>query len=238
MRGRGKIRKLILFFVAVFATIGLMVPSQISAAEVHADDTAFKYTIEDYINYLANYSEEDAINGGVSPEYVSSAVFDAQNVLNQFKAMPKEDQQKFVDNLTKFDTNALTVNTEVNEEEDMIAKPQANKSVSYTDSVEFFGAPVTTYRVSVNYSVTKGKVKKINSSSAYVVRNWNPVVRTELNPGGKNAWVKGDNKAAVTGSFFYRIGPLKDFAVQLGNVHLKAVGDKNGKRTYKKTRLD
>lgn len=70
------------------------------------------------------------------------------------------------------------------------------------------------------------QVEKINSSSAYVVRNWNPVVRTELNPGGKNVWVTGDNKAAVTGSFFYRIGPLKDFAVQLGNVHLKAVGDK------------
>lgn len=79
--------------------------------------------------------------------------------------MPKEDQQKFVDNLTKFDTNALTVNTKVNEEEDMIAKPQANKSVSYTDSVKFFGAPVTTYRVSVNYSVTKGKVEKILCSS-------------------------------------------------------------------------
>ncbi|MCY8000126.1 hypothetical protein MOC99_21330 [Bacillus haynesii] len=123
-------------------------PSQISAAAIHANDTAFKYTIEDYINYLANYSEEDAKNDGVSPEYVSSAVFDAQNGLNQFKVMPKEDQQKFVDNLTKFETNDLTVNTEVNEEEDIIAKPQANKSVSYTDSVKFFGAPATTYRVS------------------------------------------------------------------------------------------
>lgn len=110
----------------------------------------------------------------------------------------------------------------------------SDKGVSYQGSVAFFGAPITTYKVSVNYKVDGGKVKKINSSNAFVVRNLNPVVRTGLNTGGKNAWVTSDNKAAVTGSFYYQIGPIKDVGVTVGNVFVKAVGDKNGKRTYKR----
>ncbi|MFI8626386.1 hypothetical protein ACIGEH_19315 [Bacillus altitudinis] len=67
---------------------------------------------------------------------------------------------------------------------------------------------------------------------AYVVSNYNPVVRTGLNSHGKNAWVTSDNKAAVTGNFYYNIGPLKDLSVGLGTLTVKTVGNKNGTRTY------
>ncbi|MFH7816967.1 hypothetical protein ACG2K5_18140 [Bacillus subtilis] len=230
-------RKLILFFIIAFATIGLTLPIHVSATELSTDSTLKRYTVADYIKYLDNYSEVDALNSGVSPEYVSEAVKESKTVLENFKQMPEETQQKFVESFTKFETGETVVESEGDDQDgDMF--PMADKSISYTNSVKFFGAPVTTYKVSVNYKVTKGKVSKINSSKAYVVRNWNPVVRTDLNTNGKSHWIASDNKAVVEGSFFYRIGPLKDFGVQVGNVHLKAVGDKNGKRTYAKMKLD
>lgn len=223
-------RKWILFMIISFVTLGLVLPSSTSAEEVKS-----KYTPQDYENYLAHYDENAAKAAGVSPEYIAAAVMESGKALQDFKALSPEDQEKLVESFTKLDP----INTET--EETVTQQPiqtQGDKGVSYENSVKFFGAPVTTYRVSVNYNVTKGKVKKINSSSARVVRNWNPVVRTGLNTGGKNAWVTGDNKAAVTGSFYYQIGPIKDVGITLGNVFIKAVGDKNGKRTYKKFTVD
>lgn len=229
-------RKITLFFLIAFATIGLSLPSQLSAKELQDDENLpSRYAIQDYENYLANYSAIDAKNGGVADEDISEAVEESKQVLKEFQSLSKIEQQKFVDNLIFSDKRSISV---VTEEETSVAKPAADKSVSYSSSVELFNIPLATYTVSVNYKVTKGKVKKINSSNARVKRNWNPIVRTDLNTGGKNAWVTSDNKAAVTGSFFYRIGPLKDLSVQIGNVNLKAVGDKNGKRTYAKMTLD
>ncbi|MCY7911243.1 hypothetical protein MOB65_20515 [Bacillus inaquosorum] len=219
-------RKLTLFFVAAFATIGLTLPQEVTAQEAEKEKG---YTVEDYENYLANYDAQDALDAGVDPEYVSDAVKESSEVLKQFKSMSRDDQERTVESFFKPQLQVLGGD---NVEEQ--ATIMADKGVSYQDSVKFFGASQTSYRVSVNYRVTSGKVKKILSSSANVVRNWNPVVRTGLNHGGKSAWVTGDNKAAVKGSFYYQIGPIKDVGIQLGNIYLKAVGDKNGKRTYKK----
>ncbi|BCT30383.1 hypothetical protein [Bacillus velezensis] len=219
-------RRITLFFVIAFATIGLTLPQSISAQENEEKG----YTVKDYENYLENYDAQDALNAGVDPEYVDEAVKETPKVLEQFRSLSYEDQKRTVQSLFKPELQVF--GTDLNVEED--ASILADKSVSYQDSVKFFGASQTSYRVAVSYRVTSGKVKKILSSSANVVRNWNPVVRTGLNTGGKSAWVTGDNKAAVKGSFYYQIGPIKDVGIQLGNVYLKAVGDKNGKRTYKK----
>ncbi|HEO2443947.1 hypothetical protein ABEY09_28220 [Bacillus paranthracis] len=224
-------RKWILFMIISFVTLGLVLPSGAASAE----EVKSQYTPQDYEKYLANYDSDAAEAAGVSPEYISSAVMEAGKILEDFKALSKEDQEKFVESFTKIDP----INIEENEVvvDDPI-NAMGDKSVSYENSVKFFGVPQTTYKVSVNYNVSGGKVKKINSSNARVVRNLNPVVRTGLNTGGKNAWVTGDNKAAVTGSFYYQIGPIKDIGITLGNVFIKAVGDKNGKRTYKKFTVD
>ncbi|MCY9056038.1 hypothetical protein MOE90_20550 [Bacillus spizizenii] len=229
-------RKITLFFLIAFATIGLSLPSQLSAKELQSNDNLpSRYTIEDYVRYLENYSPIDAKNGGVSEDEISDAVKESKEVLQEFQSLSKDEQQKFVDNLIFSDKRSLSI---VTDDDINIIKPAADKSVSYSSSVKLFSIPVATYTVNVNYKVSKGKVKKINSSNARVKRNWNPIVRTDLNTNGKNAWVTSDNKAAVTGSFYYRIGPLKDLSVQIGNVNLKAVGDKNGKRTYAKTTYD
>ncbi|MED1125540.1 hypothetical protein [Bacillus atrophaeus] len=219
-------RKMTLFFIATIATIGLTLPQEVSAEEPQEEKG---YTIEDYENYLANYDAQDALNAGVDPEYVSEAVEESSDVLKDFQSLSKDDQQRTVDSF--FKPQMQTLGSDLDQDEVSI---MADKSVSYEASVKFFGAKQTTYRVSVSYRVTKGKVKKILNSSANVVRNWNPIVRTGLNTGGKSPWVTGDNKAAIKGSFYYQIGPVKDVGIQLGNIYLKAVGDKNGKRTYKK----
>ncbi|KDN91187.1 hypothetical protein MF621_004007 (plasmid) [Bacillus velezensis] len=221
-------RKITLFFVAAFATIGLSLPHEVSAKEENSTEEK-SYTVEDYENYLQNYSPQDAINAGVNLDYVDEAVEESSKVLEEFKSLSKDDQQRTVESF--FKPQMQTIGSDL---EDDTMSILADKSVSYQNSVKFFGANQTTYRVSASYRVTSGKVKKILSSSAVVVRNWNPVVKTGLNKGGKSAWVTGDNKAAVKGSFYYQIGPIKDIGIQLGNVYLKAVGDKNGKRTYKK----
>ncbi|MEC0398459.1 hypothetical protein ABS751_22045 [Bacillus subtilis] len=220
-------RKLVLFMVISFVTLGLTLSSGTASAE----EVKNQYTPEDYINYLEHYDAQAARESGVSSEYIASAVIDAGKTLKDFKTLSKEEQQKFVDGFSQLETIKSSIGEEKPEKANALA---SDKGVSYQGSVAFFGAPITTYKVSVNYKVDGGKVKKINSSNAFVVRNLNPVVRTGLNTGGKNAWVTSDNKAAVTGSFYYQIGPIKDVGVTVGNVFVKAVGDKNGKRTYKR----
>ncbi|MGG4339698.1 hypothetical protein ABEW13_19565, partial [Bacillus subtilis] len=167
-------RKWILFMIISFVTLGLVLPS----GEASAEEVKSQYTPQDYEKYLANYDSDAAKAAGVSPEYISSAVMEAGKILEDFKALSKEDQEKFVESFTKIDP----INIEENEVvvDDPI-NAMGDKGVSYENSVKFFGVPQTTYKVSVNYNVSGGKVKKINSSNARVVRNLNPVVRTGLN---------------------------------------------------------
>ncbi|MCY8168330.1 hypothetical protein MOD48_09545 [Bacillus spizizenii] len=222
-------RKWILFMIISFVTLGLCFPSQNASATTNLDT---RYTPEQYEEYLANYDLETAKQAGVSPEYRAAAVMESSQILKEFKALSEEEQHKLVNNFTN--TQPVIDTSEFTDEESDFST-QADKTISYQDAIKWLGigGAQTTYKVSVTYDVSKGKVKKIRKSSAYVVRNWNPSVTTALNPGGKSHWVTGDNKAAVEASFYYKIG-VSGVGIQIGNVHLKAVGDKNGKRTYKK----
>ncbi|MBD3861792.1 MULTISPECIES: hypothetical protein [Bacillus] len=229
-------KKICLFVFAFVVVLSLSLPNYTFAKDVSSKG----YTVEDYEKYLANYDQSDAINAGVSTEYLQSAVLNAKKQLKEFRALSRDDQELFVKSLFNVSLSEQTVLEEDTNKDSLLksslmAKASASSkdyTVSYTVGVGIFGADISKYKVSVTYNVKGGKVKKINSSSAYVVSNYNPVVRTGLNSHGKNAWVTSDNKAAVTGNFYYNIGPLKDLSVGLGTLTVKTVGNKNGTRTY------
>nr|WGD91504.1 hypothetical protein P5665_22305 [Bacillus subtilis] len=81
-------RKLVLFMVISFVTLGLTLSSGTASA----------------INYLEHYDAQAARESGVSSEYIASAVIDAGKTLKDFKTLSKEEQQKFVDGFSQLET--------------------------------------------------------------------------------------------------------------------------------------
>ncbi|MDJ1632145.1 hypothetical protein QNN00_26480 [Bacillus velezensis] len=80
-----------------FVTLGLVLPSGAASAQ----EVKSQYTPQDYEKYLANYDSDAAEATGVSPEYISSAVMEAGKILEDFKALSKEDQEKIVESLQR-----------------------------------------------------------------------------------------------------------------------------------------
>ncbi|WP_224931117.1 hypothetical protein [Bacillus safensis] len=229
-------KKICLFVFAFVILFSLSLPNYTFAK----DASSKGYTVEDYEKYLVNYDQSDAINAGVSTEYVQSAVLNAKKQLKDFRALSRDDQELFVKSLFNVVPSEETIieedtNNDSVLKSSLMAKASASSkdyTVSYTKEAKLVGVTMVKYRVKVRYNVKSGKVKKIKSSAAYVVSSYNPLVRTGLS--NKSAWVTSDNKAAVTGKFYYNIGPFKDFSVGIGTITLKTVGNKNGKRTYAK----
>lgn len=217
-------KKILFIFVTFCIFFSLINVHNLSAIE--SDGNVI--TVEDYEKYLENYSISDAKEAGVSSEYRLSAVKGAKDILDEFSKKSYSDKQEFVQGLVKENFNDLefTQDVELPTLSTMAKAKSSDKNISYSAELN---SGLAKYRVSVKYRVTSGKVNKILASDYYVVNNYNPLLQTGKN--SKSAWVTTDNKAAVQGSFYYRMGAV-GVEIQLGTVFLKAVGDKNGKRTY------
>lgn len=181
-------------------------------------------------------------------EYTAYLAEEAPDVLAEFEALSPAEQEQYLDLITNPD-----LYTEEAENLDGVdvggtstvqtlapgggiggVTPMAttvDRSVWSTRWVTILGLKVIEYKTEVGYRVTSGKVTKINSSSAVVVRNLNPLVKTGQT--SKSAWVSaGGASARLTASFNYDIGPLKGLSVQIMTLNASLTGSPSGGVSY------
>lgn len=177
-------------------------------------------------------------------EYTAYLAEEAPDILVEFEALTPAEQEQYLDLLTNPD-----LYTEEAENLDGVdvggtstvqtlapggVAPMAasvDRSVWSSRWVKALGVKVIEYKVTVGYRVTSGKVKQINSSSAVVTRNLNPLVKTGQT--SKSAWVSaGGASARLTATFNYDLGPLKGLSVQIGTLNASLTGSPSGGVSY------
>ncbi|WP_172856541.1 hypothetical protein [Thermoanaerobacterium sp. RBIITD] len=182
-----------------------------------ATDTTDKsaLTVDEYISFLQKESPED---------------------LAKFTALSPDQQQEFIDLLL----DPATYNTTNNENKNVSrstkyttnlpnSSPMLSSSTDWdawgTQTVSIFGISILEYRIEVGYRVSNGTVTQILYNDAYVVRNLNPMVQTDTI--SSSAYISG-NKAIARGVFYYKLGPINDMSVQIGNIYGELIGYPNG----------
>lgn len=174
-------------------------------------------TVEEYITFLQEESPED---------------------LDKFLALSSVEQQEFIDLLLDPATYTISDNPKISRSYNYVSQ-EANSNSQMalarattwnawgTQEVEIFGIAILKYRIEVSYNVSNNKITSINNNDAYVVRNLNPLVQT--NTSSSNAWINSTRSLVyATGTFYYKLGPINNMSVQIGNVHDQLTGNASG----------
>jgi hypothetical protein len=233
-----RILAVVLIFSLFFSLFCFSLGS-LSTKAATTTDTSEKWTIEKYENYLENMDTQTVIKQGVPKSDATEVVSEIKSDLLHFQNMSEANKQKFIDFLNHPDLSKLTVSDDDdNDQRTVPAKNLASVassksrdySVQYTKNFSFLGSSVAKFRVSVDYRVTNGKVKKIIQSRAYMVQGWSVI---SSKTAYKKAWITSSNKAAVDATFEIKGKAYGSTVFQMSK-RLKCEGDKNGKRTYAK----
>ncbi|MDO5495236.1 MAG: hypothetical protein Q4G64_05955 [bacterium] len=181
-------------------------------------------------------------------EYAAYLAVEAPDVLPEFEALTPAEQEQFLDLLANpslyteeaqsldgvdvggvSTTQALALGGGTNGVGPLATT--VDRGVWSNRWVSALGVRVLEYKTELGYRVTSGKVTRINYSSAYVVRNLNPLVQTgEIT---RSAWVSsGGASARMSAKFNYNIGPLKGLSVQIGTLNASLTGFPNGRASY------
>lgn len=220
-------KKSFILFVLALVSVVLLFPENTCAAESSELEEAIEIleTPENYSEYLRNYTTEDALSLGVSPEYVASAVKDALVQLKEFQALDYNQQVEFLNSMK---------NPFLSSEEKVIEDPlppfsilaSNSRTVSYTSTLSSFGINWTTYKVSGTYTYNSTGTLKAGSTSGIVVRNLNPMVQASKTSSYGSV---SNKKYTGIATFDYKIGPFKGLSVQLGTYNLRVIGRKDGR---------
>jgi hypothetical protein len=217
-----------------------------SLSSISFADSQKSITVPTYIEYLKNFSVEDALLSGVTdPQLAKESSENASRELDKFLALTSEDQQTFIDiinnptilsniysgNLDKlgsyekyvtYSTSVTTESTEV-----PLNSRALTKEVEHEGVLGLFGLDLAKYRVTGIYSYNSSGAIEDLSTKGKVVQNYNPTVDTNL------TWYNGYvNNGIYHGdvTFDYKIGIQGVGGLQMGNVNLGVTGDQNGKR--------
>ncbi|MBA4535513.1 hypothetical protein [Brevibacillus halotolerans] len=191
-------------------------------------------TPQNYAEYLANYDKAEALRLGVDPAYITEAVQDAKDALEDFKAMSTENQKKLLDYmqspkmLEQSFTNAKVEKVQKQELiSDYAMQPQAStKRVSHEYKMTLLGVDWTIYVVDGKYEYDKKGATKELGASGYVKKNLNPLVQTSKT--SEYDEVIGGTYYG-TAVFDYKIGPLEGLSYQIGSAYCRVTGDESGK---------
>lgn len=93
-------KKLASLAVSLVTIVTLLTPLSANASSAVAVEESPTSSVKAYIDYLEKYSVQDAINSGVTDPTLAAEAQDNSNaILEQFLALPEEQQQLFVDTL-------------------------------------------------------------------------------------------------------------------------------------------
>ena len=198
----------------------------ISAPAFAASDTPPTLTVDKYISFLEEKSPEN---------------------LDKFLALSSEEQQEFINLLLDPATYTISNNPKISRDyvshnvrkstqsDSKIAPKNSNMALTSstswdawgTQEVSVYGIAILKYEIDVGYNVSNNKITSINYNDAYVVENLNPLVQTDTT--SKDAWIDSSgNLVYATGIFYYKLGPIKDLSVQIGNIHGELKADTSG----------
>ncbi|PLR77004.1 hypothetical protein CU633_12330 [Bacillus sp. V3-13] len=243
---KNKISWLVVFSILVLFLSSVFPLS--TAASSHHDPSPLS-SPKSYINYLKNYSIEDAYESGITDNTIAKeAVANASNVLKDYKKLSKKNQEKFLhilsdpttvqamysgnleqlDEATKQDVAWTKVQTDEASEDGLISVAALSRTVSGTGTLWVLGVRVTEYKIVGTYEYNSYGVTRAVRTQAYVTRNWNPTVVTDLT--NKDHDVR-NGKYYGDAVFYYKMGLGSVGIIQLGNVFIGIVGNKNGKES-------
>ncbi|MGZ0085184.1 hypothetical protein ACWNXI_06305 [Caldibacillus thermoamylovorans] len=106
-----------------------------------------------------------------------------------------------------------------------LSSSSAYRIVTNTGTMWVLGIPVTEYVIEGKYYYNSDGVTSVIYTKAYVSHNYNPAVVTD------KVWESGyvsNKKYYGDAMFYYKIGLGSIGLVQLGNVYIGVVGNKNG----------
>ncbi|WP_394138473.1 hypothetical protein [Cytobacillus oceanisediminis] len=238
-------------WLAVFSILVLLLSSvlPLSAAAAPQDpQTSPLSSPKAYMKYLKDYSIEDAYESGITDETAAAeAVGDAEATLEEFKKLSKKEKEKYLailndpeileaaftgemdklDKETREDIKWTEEKTEETSSEDGLVSISAlSRTISGTGTMWVLGVRVTEYKIVGTYEYNSYGVTRVVKTQAYVSRNWNPTVVTDLS--NKDDDVR-NGKYYGDAIFYYKIGVGPLGIVQLGNVFIGIVGSKYGK---------
>ncbi len=213
--------------VSLFLTCALILTSAFTGEDSNAlaaSNNASLVTVEQYKNYLSNYSAADAQKAGVSSQYIDSAVNGAKDQLTQFNELSSDQQQQVVNGLNNPDLSNLTPQKES-------AMPNLYSGANtQTASMDYSWKPsnalpsVLEFHDSVTYEVKGNKVVRTTSDDNYVKFNYNPVVSVTKNGDKRHV---ANNLAYTWARWQYTLG-YNGNGILLGNCNLSIWGDSTG----------
>ncbi|MED0736357.1 hypothetical protein [Aneurinibacillus thermoaerophilus] len=223
-------RKFFSLLLGFLLTVGLILTGGVSYAQENENPLESPAS---YAKYLENYDKDEALRLGVDPKFADEAVQDAKEVLNQFKNLSIEEQEKFVEamqNPTMIQNSFA--NAEVKEESSKNPSLLANeKFVEHDFTMTTAGIDWTIYHVEGRYEYNSNGATKSLGGQSYVKRNLNPMVKTTKQ--SQDFYVSGGVFKGI-GIYDYKIGPIKDVIdVQIGNAYVQVIGDQYGKNHLK-----
>lgn len=134
------------------------------------------------------------------------------DALSEYNSLSKAEQQEVVDKIS----DPKTYNdSNFRETDSLIVDRSADaiKTSIGTKSLSIGKFAIVQYRVSLTYSFSSGRVRRIYNSAAYVTRNLSPVLKT--NSLGKSTWISNGN-AYLIARFSYNVGPIKGLSIRVG----------------------
>lgn len=183
---------------------------------------------ESYINYLENYSEEDAIKSGVDESYTDEAVKDAEKQLKKFEKMTTDEQNEMLDLMKDpeiiEESNRIVSEEDPTEEISLLAANQ--KTVSHQETLRVLGIDWTEYKITGVYNYNNSGATSSAGTQGIVVKNLNPMVKTSNT---SNLGKASNGTYTGTSTFEYKLGPLKGVSLQVGTYNMEVEGNQNGK---------
>ena len=185
-------------------------------------------TVEQYKNYLKNYSDMDAQKAGVSSQYIDSAVSGAHDVLVKFNELLPDQQQQVVDKLISPDFNDLTPDSDTTANNivgvSLLSTKTKTASMNYSWKPASWLPSILAFHDSVSYEVKGKKVLKTTSDDNYVKYSYNPLV--SLTKTGDKRHV-ANNLAYTWARWKYTLG-VNGNGAHIGNCNLSIWGNAAG----------
>lgn len=217
--------------VTITLVVALFVPSNGNTAMADSLEPGGKaaLTVEQYKNYLKNYSDTDAQKAGVSSQYIDSAVSGAHDVLVKFNELLPDQQQQVVDKLTEPDLSNLTPDSDATADNtfgvSLLSTKTKTASMNYSWKPVSWLPSILAFHDSVSYQVKGNKVVKTTSDDNYVKYSYNPLV--SLTKTGDKRHVT-NNLAYTWARWKYTLG-VNGNGAHIGNCNLSIWGNASGK---------
>lgn len=225
------VMSLLFFFVA-------LAPS----ANAETQQTSSLSKPENYIEYLNNYSLDDAYDSGVTDiNLAKQAVLQAKVTKDQFEKLPKEKQKKYLEiisnpqklahifrgEIEKLGEDAKYVSFEKSKTETStpISTFASSRTITQEGTLSAFGISWTKYRIEGKYEYNSGGATRALRTYAVVAYHYNPAITTDKTSETgyvSNGHYYGD---AV---FNFKLG-VGIGIIQVGNVYIGIEGNEIGK---------